>query len=293
MAESISPTALTTLQRVKDRLFDTNTGASQPSTFDTVLTRMINSVSEWVERECGGRKFVQTLYVNEIYSATGTKQLRVVLRKAPVFFSTFSGNTSVGSANITNVSNTAGLVVGMPIAGDNIPGTYVTGGNQIRNVITGISGSTVTIAAAATIAATGGYFQVNGLLNLQWRAGTPATAPSWINFIPDQFELINDGKAGIIRTYGFVPHSRDNMIRSTYYAGYTVDWPNAGNGTTHQLPADITNTVENIVVRVFKRRMIAGKGSEAVDGATTAWNREIDAEDQAVIGHYRRAPNIF
>lgn len=294
MAEVISPIALTTLQRVKDRIYDTNVvGSSQPTAFDAVLTRMINSVSEWFERECGGRRFVKTLYANEIYTATGRQQLRVVLRKAPVFFSTVTGDLTAGSKDIQNVSSTAGLVVGMPIAGDNIPGTYVSGANQIRNAITAISGSTVSIAAEAITSQIGAVLQFNGLINFQWRTGTPATNPAWINFIPDQYELINEGAPGLIRLYGFVPAMRENMIRATYYAGYTVDWANAGNGTTHQLPADITNTVENLVVRAFKRRMIAGKGTESLNGASTSWNKEIDAEDQAVIGHYRRMPSIF
>lgn len=293
MADNLLPYALTTLARVKDRIFDTNTAASQPSSFDNVLTRMINSCTDWFERETGNRRFVLTLYTNEIYSATGVKQLRVVTRQAPIFFATISGNTTVGSTSITGVSSTTGMVVGMPIAGDNLTTTYVTGGNQIRNAITAISGSTITVAAAAISTATASYFQVNGLVNFQWRAGTPATNPSWFNFIPDQYEVVNDGKAGVIRTYGFIPRLRDNMIRITFYAGYAVDWAQAGNGTTHQLPTDISDTVENLVVRRFKRRVLAGKGSEALAGATTSWNSDIDSEDKDVIGHYRRMPTIF
>ncbi len=290
--EQVSPYALTTLQRVKDRIFDSNISA-QPTAFDSVLTRMINSITEWFERECGDRKFVQRTYINEIYSAYGPRQERVITRQAPIFFSTFTGNTVVGSNQITGVSSTTGMVVGMPIAGDNLIGTSVVAGTQVRNYITAISLDTITLAAAATSTATGAYFQANGLLNLQWRAGTPATAPSWMTFIPDQFELVNNGKAGVIRVYGFVPTIRDNMLRVNYSAGYPVDWARAGNGTTHLLPADITNAVENIVVRTFKRRQLAGKGSEALDGATTSWNKEIDNEDQDVIEHYRRVPTIF
>lgn len=283
MSEIISPTALTTVARVKDRIFDTNVNATQPSNFDTVILRMVNSASEWFERECGARRFVLTRYTNEIYSAYGSGQKRVVLRKAPVFFSTITGTTSLGSTSVTSVSGTAGMVVGMPFKGDNIPA---------NTTIAGISGSTITLSAAATSAVTAGYYQVNGLLALQWRAGTPST-PSWTDFIADQFELVNDGNPGIVRVYGVIPRLYENMIRATYYAGYPVDWSNAGNGTTHQLPADISNTVENLVVRAFKRRMTAGKASESLNGANVSWDREIDAEDKAVISHYRRMPTIF
>ncbi len=283
MAETISPTALTTLQRVKDRIYDTNVNGTQPTAFDAVLTRMINSASEWFERECGARKFVMTRYTNEIYSSNGSNQKRVILRKAPVFFSTFTGNIVTASPVISAVNNTTGMVVGMTVLADNFPPL---------SKISAIGTTTVTLSQNATATVTGAYLQVNGLLNLQWRAGTPSN-PSWMDFIADQFELVNEGKTGIIRVYGVVPRLYENMIRATYYAGYAVDWANAGNGTSHQLPAEISNTVENLVVRVFKRRMLAGKGSEALDGATTSWNKEIDAEDQATIGHYRRMPTIF
>jgi hypothetical protein len=282
MSEIISPNALTTLARVKDRLYDTNVN-SQPTNFDTVLIRMINSASEWFERECGARKFILTRYTNEIYSAYGADQKRVVLRKAPVFFTVFTGNTTLGSTSVTAVSNTTGMVVGMPFKGDNI---------QANTTIAGVSGSTITLSLPATSGVTTGYFQVNGLISLQWRAGTPST-PSWTNFINDQYELVNDGKPGIVRVYGVIPRLYENMIRATYYAGYPVDWANAGNETTHQLPADISNTVENLVVRIFKRRMLAGKSSESLNGANVSWNKEVDDDDRAVIGHYRRMPTIF
>lgn len=293
MAEQISPYALTTLQRVKDRIYDTNVTATQPTSFDSVLIRMINSITDWFERECGDRRFVLTLHPNQIYSAYNHRQQKMLTRQAPIFFKTVTGTFTTGSAVVTAVSSTAGMVVGMPVLSDNIITTVVSNGSQIRNYITAISGATITLAAAAAASATGGYLQVNGLINLQWRAGTPATAPGWFTFLADQYELVNDGKAGSIRLYGFIPSIRDNMIRATYYAGYSVNWSNAGDNDSHKLPADITNTVENIVVRVFKRRMLAGKSSEGLEGATTSWNSEIDTEDKAVIDHYRRMPTIF
>lgn len=292
MSANLLPYALTTLARVKDRIFDTNVSA-QPTAFDDVLTRMINSVTDWFERETGARRFVQTLYSNEIYSAVSGRQLRVVTRKSPIFFATITGDTIAGSATIQNVSSTVGMVVGMPVASDNIIPTTVVGANQLRNYIAAIGNTSITLAAAASATGTSAVLQVNGLINFQWRTGTPATNPSWINFIPDQYELVNDGKAGVIRVYGFIPRLRENMIRVTYYAGYPIDWAQAGNGTTHQLPSDISDTVENIVVRTFKRRQLAGKASEGAEGATTAWNKEIDANDRDVIGHYRRISTIF
>ncbi len=283
MAEQLLPYALTTLQRVKDRIFDTNTGASQPSSFDSVLIRMINSSTDWFEKECNGRRFVYTLFKNEIYSANSYKQTRVILKNAPIFFLNANGNMTLGSPIISSVNITTGMVVGMPVLADNFP---------MNTTISAISGSDVTLSASATSSETGGYFQVNGIMAFQWRPGTPSN-PSWFDFILDQYQVVNDGKAGIIRIYGWVPMTQDNTIRVSYYAGYPVDWANAGNNTTHQLPASISDTVENMVVRRFKRRTLAGKGAEGLEGATTSWNKEIDAEDQDVIGHWRRMPTIF
>lgn len=281
MAEQLLPYALTTLARVKDRIFDTNVNATQPSSFDTVLKRMINSATDWFEQACNGRRFVQTLYTNEIYSP-GPKQKRLITKQAPIVVVNFTGDTTVGSPTISSVSRTSAMVVGMPVQGPGIPAS---------TVISSIGVNSVTLSRNATAASTTEYFQANGLINFEYRAGTPS-APSWTPFIPDQYELINDGKAGIIRLYGILPSITSNQVRLKYSAGYPVNWPTAGDNDLHQLPSSISDTVENMVVRRFKRRMLAGKASEGLEGATTSWNRDIDKEDEDVINQWRR-PIIF
>ena len=72
-----------------------------------------------------------------------------------------------------------------------------------------------------------------------------------------------------------------------------TDWPHPGNGTTFRLPADLTNTCENIVVRTFTRLKLAGQASTGLQGATTAWRNDYDAEDKAVIANYTRVGNVF
>lgn len=279
MAETISPYALTTLDRVKDRLQI----AAATTTHDEELTRMINSITDWFERETGNRRFVLTKYANEIYSAYGPRQKRVVTRQAPIYQLNVTGNMTSGSASITGVSDTTGMVVGMPILADNFPSS---------TVISSISGATVVMSKSATATENTAYFLVSGLTDFQWRAGTPSN-PSWQDFLIDQYEVVNDGKAGVIRIYGVIPRLYNNMIRMTYYAGYAVNWANFGDNITHKLPSDITDTAENLVIRRFKRRTIPGKSSESLEGSTVSWNKEIDSEDQAVIDHYRRMPTIF
>jgi len=211
--------ALSTLARVKDRLQIT-----QPD-FDSVLIRIINATTDYIERQCGKTglektpndgHFMAKTYTNEVYSVTGAKQIYLVLRNAPV----------------------------------------------------------------------------SALTSFQWRAGTPSN-PNWTSFITDQFELLEDGASGIVRVYGVMPRLYSNMLRATYTAGYLIDWQNAGNGTTHTLPADLTNLCENLVVRIFKRRLLDGKASENIQGATTSWRDKLDSFDQDVINAYRRVGNAF
>jgi hypothetical protein len=217
--EQVSPWALTTLQRVKDRM------DIMINDHDFKLTRFINAVSTYIERQCGKSgpekypndgHFIKKTYTNEVYSVQGARQEKLILRNAPV----------------------------------------------------------------------------SVLTSFQWRAGTPSN-PQWTDFIIDQYELMEDGTSGIIRVYGAMPRIYSNMLRATYTAGYPIDWQNAGNGATHLLPDDLTNTCENIVVRLFKRRQLAGQASEAINGATISWKNALDQNDQDVIESYRRLGNIF
>jgi len=128
---------------------------------------------------------------------------------------------------------------------------------------------------------------VSALTSFQWRAGTPSN-PNWTDFITDQFELVEEGTSGIVRVYGVMPRLYDNMLRATYTAGYLVDWPNAGSSETHRLPADLTNLCENLVTRIYKRRLLDGKASENIQGATTSWRDNLDAFDRTTIENYRR-----
>jgi hypothetical protein len=288
MSEVIAPYALTTLQRVKDRL------EIKINDSDPVLTRMINSATDFIERECGKTgleafpndgHFVQKTYKNEVYTAKGRKQERLVLRNAPVTYLLVTGNLTQGSAAVSNVTPSTGIVAGMPLYA--IQGLFPQG-----TVVSSVSGSTVTMSQSASVTLPGAVFEISGLISFQWRAGTPSN-PSWTDFIQDQYELDQMGRAGIIRVYGSIPGLYNNMIRATYVAGFPADWQNAGNGATHQLPSDLTDTCENIVVRTYKRRMVDGKASEAIQGATTSWRDQFDAHDRNVIANYSRPALIF
>lgn len=72
--------ALTTLERVKNRL------GIKVSDFDALIEQIINSITDWMEGECGKRRFKETTYSNEIYdgSAMGESRKHLALRHSPV-----------------------------------------------------------------------------------------------------------------------------------------------------------------------------------------------------------------
>ncbi len=78
-AETLYPYALTTLQRVKDRIGITG------SNLDALFIRLINAMTDHIESQCGGRRFLSTSYVNEQYSISASGQQEyLVLKQAPV-----------------------------------------------------------------------------------------------------------------------------------------------------------------------------------------------------------------
>lgn len=268
----------------------------QPVAFDTVLTRLINWATNYINNECGMTSFVQQTYVNDTYSINTPRQSFILLRNVPVFPLSIALGTCTTTTNSTTVSG-----VTVPTGSTILPGMLV--------VASGIpSGTTIASIASTTSfilsnAATAGgtptitVWDVAHIISFSWRAGTPSN-PGWTAFIPDQFEVLNpriDPISGIpwsptgqLRVYGVLPRIYSNMIRATYSAGYPVNWANAEDHNTHWLPGDITNVCENLVVRRFKRRQLAGMSSQALEGATHSWRNDLDKEDKDVLGQYRQ-----
>lgn len=69
--------ALTTLQRVKDRLGITVAG------FDAVLERLIDASTDMIE-SCCGRRFKETIYSNELHGIESEGGRMAMLKHAPV-----------------------------------------------------------------------------------------------------------------------------------------------------------------------------------------------------------------
>src|ERR1039458_7578606 len=180
--EQVYPYSLTTLQRVKDRLEITIDDK------DAVLTRMINAATDYIERECGKTglemypndgHFMQKKYLNEVYTAQGRKQERLVLRNAPVTYLIVSGNLTQGSAVVSNVTPSTGIATGMPLYA--IQGLFPQG-----TTVSTVSGSSVTMSQPASVTQNAAVFEISGLISFQWRSGTPSN-PNWTDFIQDQY----------------------------------------------------------------------------------------------------------
>lgn len=133
---------------------------------------------------------------------------------------------------------------------------------------------------------------VVSISSAQYRAGTPAT-PSWTSYTTDEYEIVNDGKSGLVRVYGGVRRGI-NSIRFTYIAGYLIDFDPADviDTTKHTLPYDLTDLAERLVTKRFKRREHEGKLNESFDGGTVTWEDFITKEDREIINRYSRLPSF-
>lgn len=131
---------------------------------------------------------------------------------------------------------------------------------------------------------------VSSVSSLQYRVGLK-TNPTWTDFLVDDWELLEDGATGIIQLYGSFGQGVNNL-RASYVAGYKINFANYGDNNTHTLPADITDLVERIVVKLFKRREAEGKSQDSFNNGSITWKDTLTAEDEATLAKYRRT-NFF
>lgn len=131
---------------------------------------------------------------------------------------------------------------------------------------------------------------VTALTSAQYRAGTPSN-PSWTGYTADEFELVEDGKSGIVKIYGNAPKGT-NTLRFIYTAGYLIDFDNVGDTTKHTLPLDLSDFAERLVVKLFKKRDAEGKATESYEGGSVTWNELLDEVDKQILARYRRLPTF-
>jgi hypothetical protein len=285
--EQVNPYALTTLQRVKDILFDPsltingtgNTTSGSPTVASTTFP---------------AQKIIR---VGQTITGPGIPSGTTVVA--------FSTNSITLSQNATaNGTGVALVIIDQQSNFDTLLTRYINFATDYLNNACGrtsfvqqtYANDTYSIDSAGQDTLILRNTPVFSISSFQWRAGTP-TNPSWTDFIPDQYELLDPRTdpasgtvwypSGMVRVYGALPRLYSNMIRATYVAGYPVNWANAEDRSTHWLPGDITSVCENMVVRRFTRRQLAGMSSQALQGATHSWRNSLDQEDMEVINQYR------
>jgi len=283
--------ALTTKARIRARLKLNDDG------FDDLLVKYITGATDQIESECGlpgmerypnDGHFLQKKYNREQYTIRGLNVQRMVLRNHPILWYTVTATLTQGNPTITlPAGQCVGLAAGMPlydITGKWPQGTVVQSVSYV--VGSGAPTGTVTMSNGASTSGSQN-FEICGVIAFEWKSGPPSN-PTWTPFITDQWEVEDQGAAGIVRVYGAMPTIYSNMLRLTYVAGFPHDWQNAGNAGTHRVPGDLSELCEDLVVRAFKRKDFAGKVSEGMQGAQTAWRDLFDAKDQLTIDRYRR-----
>jgi len=125
---------------------------------------------------------------------------------------------------------------------------------------------------------------VSALISFQYNGGT-ISSPSWTNFSTEEYQLLD--KEGMVYILGTLPRGFRN-IRATYSAGYKIDFANETDATKHNLPFDVSNLAERLVVKEFKKREEVGKSGETIGDATINWFDHLEEEDKSVLARYRR-----
>lgn len=270
--------ALTTKERIKDRLQITSTA------FDTVLDRLIVSVSERIERMCN-RHFVQATYTNELYDGSGLYGGRrgvIILKNAPI-------------ASIASVEYQGGL--------NSAPTwtAYRVDDYDVDTDLGAIFGGFERGRRNIRVTYTAGYAASSLNINNYWvMNATPTGTVDGSNRVftlpvnASEVVVYADGLRIASANYSFVAGSNTITFNAGQqpYSTISVDYlPSTAAVTdnTPTLPADVIEVCEEAVIRLFKRRDSEGKSSETFGESSITWSRDIfTPENLAAIKNYRR-----
>ncbi len=136
---------------------------------------------------------------------------------------------------------------------------------------------------------------VVSITSLKYRVGL-FNDPNYTAIPATDFTLLNDGKEGIIKVEGGWLFEGANVAQVVYLAGYLIDFDNLGDESKHNLPGDITDLCERLVIKVFKRREDEGKDSVSLSiqgGGTTKWLKELTEDDKLTLEKHIINPAFF
>jgi hypothetical protein len=130
---------------------------------------------------------------------------------------------------------------------------------------------------------------VTALTSLQYKSGNNEN-PVWFDYTENDYDV--NEITGVLYMNGLLASGRRN-IRVSYTAGYLIDFATYGTEATHNLPYDITEVCERVVVRIFKKRQSEGRDSESFGESSIDWSEGyFSAEDLTTINNYRRVEFI-
>ena len=130
---------------------------------------------------------------------------------------------------------------------------------------------------------------VSALSSLQYRSGS-ISVPTWNSVPAENYELLEDGKAGLIKVYGGM--AKGLVVRVTYTAGYKIDFGTFGNLSLHTLPADLTDCAERLATRLLKRREDEGKSGTSYQQSSVDYMTDLSFEDREVLNYYMTPARI-
>lgn len=138
-------------------------------------------------------------------------------------------------------------------------------------------------------------FPVSAVSAAQYDNGLP-NSPSWVSFLSSDWQLLIDGKLGTadvsklgrIEFPGGAPAGRSNL-RFSYTAGYKISWTDEGTVALHNLPGDIADVCERLVVRMFKKREAEGIDETTANNITMRWAAQFFSEsDKEILNGHKR-----
>lgn len=275
--------ALTTKARVKDRLGITVTS------FDTVLDRIILSVTARIE-QMTGRRFIQGTYTNELHDGSdlyGKRRQFLIVKNAPVqTISSIQYNAGSNSSPVWNTIDEDDYHADLQAGIVNFPHGLPSGFRNIR------------------VTYTGGFSGYSIGVDNFWVFNTTPTGT--VNGVNLTFTLPEDASQVIVYADG-LREAASNVTFTAGSASFTlaagraptttiaIDYlrENAAEDADYYLPEELVELCEEAVARIFKRRDSEGRLSETFQESSITWTKSVFTdEDLATIRNYRRGYHL-
>lgn len=103
---------------------------------------------------------------------------------------------------------------------------------------------------------------------------------TWKDF---SYYEVNDERGSILLQ---VPHGWKN-VRIRYEGGFAKDFNNYEKNSKHEIPRDITELTERLIVKAYKKRAEEGLQSADFRDATRTYEGFLTAQDMKIINEYK------